>query len=216
MKLPGRTFFFTALLLAGTAGARADITLSLGYYDLAPCCGNSNALPNPWYGSPNTTFLGDAALATSSDPDESGLLFTNTGSTKVTLGPGVTVGSLTLWNSLIGASGFSIAPGASVILSATTDDNFDGSDIPLVDSTISFSLNGAPFSVVDTGHTGAVDGSILAGSTNGSANETLPWTQVGDFLGSTSTPTGVPEPASLAPVGVGLLGLMLGVSRKRQ
>src|SRR5271166_3816918 len=168
MNAFGRTLFCAAcLLLLGTA-AKADTTVSLGYYDLAPCCGNSNPLPNPWYGSANTTFLGDVALATSGDPDEAGILFTNTGTTAVTLDQGVTItyGStaLTLWNSLIGSGGFSIGAGDSVILAATTNDNLDGSDLGLIGSTISFSINGTAYSVVDSGHAGAVDGSILAGS----------------------------------------------------
>jgi hypothetical protein len=218
MNILGRTLFCAACLLLLGAAAKADTTVSLGYYDLAPCCGNSNPLPNPWYGSSNTTFLGNAAVATSGDPDEAGILFTNTGTTAVTLDQGVTVTSgstvLTLWDSLIGAGGFSIGAGDSVILSGTTaGDDLDGSDIPLTDSTISFSVNGTAYSVVDTGHSGAVDGSILAGSTNGSPNETIPWTQVDDIGGSKSP--GMPEPASVTLLSMGLLGLGFRARRRR-
>jgi hypothetical protein len=203
---------FPLLVLFCAVSSRADTLVSLGYYDLAPCCGNSNALPSPWDGSANTTFLGNTTLATSSDPDEAAILFTNTGATAVTLGSGVTVTSGAnveeLWISLIGAGGFSIAPGASVILSATTaGDNFDGSDIPLTDSTVSFAINGTSYSFVDNNCSGCASGSVLKGWNDGS-DETVPWTQVDDIGGAT------PEPATFALLGTGLLVLGLGAVRR--
>jgi hypothetical protein len=211
-SLKRNIFFGLACALSTAIGVKADILLSVGYYDLAPpASGNTNALPNPWYGSPNTTFLGSAAEATSSDPDESGILFTNTGTTAVTLNQGVTVktgsNSFTLWDSLIGASGFSILPGHGVILSGTIADSFDGSDIPLSDSTISFSLNGTSYSAVDSN-------SILQGFPGG--NETEPWTQIDDLLHSSGGGPSVPEPASLTLVSAGLLALAFRARRKRQ
>jgi PEP-CTERM motif len=209
MNLSGRVLFCVACLLAVGAGARAQVTVSVGYYDLPPVGGNgnTNALPNPWYSSANTTFLGSTAQATSSDPDESAILFTNTGATAVTLDPGVNVksgaNSFTLWDSLIGG-GISIAPGTNVILSGTIANSFDGSDIPLALSTISFSLNGTPYSVVDTG-------SILFGSPLGSADETEPWTQIGQIGGPATTP----EPASMLLFGTGLLSCARAMRRKR-
>jgi hypothetical protein len=109
------------------------------------------------------------------------LLFTNTGTTTVTLDQGVTVGSLTLWDSLIGPSGISIAPGQSVILSGTTANSFDGSDLGLIDSTISFKLNGASYSAADTN-------SILGGFP--AYDETESWTKIDSITGGgiTSAP----------------------------
>jgi hypothetical protein len=174
-------------LASFSSGAWADVTLSLGYYDLPPPAGgNTNPLPDPWLGSPNTTFLGDTTQASSSDPDESALLVTNNGLVSVTLNQGFTITSgsntFTLWDSLIGPSGLVIQPGANVILSGTNGGNLDGSDIPLTDSTISLSLDGILHSVEDSQ-------SILEGSPIGSANETISWTQVADI-------TSVPEPGT--------------------
>ena len=143
-------------------------------------------------------------------PDEAALLFTNTGPVAVTLDQGVTVksgaNSYTLWDSLIGTGGFSLLPGKSVILSGTTTNGFDGSDIGLLDSTVSFDLNGVAYSGVDVN-------SILHGNPIGSANETEPWTQIGDFLKSGST--GVPEPGGFGLLGLGLMSLAFGVRRRK-
>jgi PEP-CTERM motif len=191
-----------AIGLAG-AGARGQTTVSVGYYDLPPSYGNPNPVPSPWYGSPNTTFLGNTTQAAPypNDPDEAAILFTNIGATAVTLDSGLTVGSLTLWNSLITAGGTSIGPGDSVILSGTIANAFDGSDIPLIDSTISFSLNGTAYSVVDTG-------SILDGFP--AYDETEPWTQVDEIGGSAITP----EPASMLLFATGILGIAFITRRK--
>ena len=92
-----------------------------------------------------------------------------------------------------------------MILSGTNANSFDGSDIPLTNSTISFDLNGVSYKVVDAN-------SILHGSPIGSANETEPWTPIGDFLHSGPA---APEPASMTLVSVGLLSLTISVRRKR-
>jgi hypothetical protein len=193
--------------------ARADVVVSFGYYDLAPsCCGtyNPNALPSPWYGSTNTTFLGDTSLASSSDPDEAAILITNTGLSAVTLDSGFTVnysgGSLQLWNSLIGVGGLSIPAGQNVILSATTNDNFDGSDIPLTDAVVDLTLNGHTYDISDIS-------SILIGfGYPSSEDETLSWTRVDDINFSTT-----PLPAALPLFATGLGAMRLfGWRRKRK
>jgi hypothetical protein len=197
---------------------RADVILSLGYYDVPPCCGNTNPLPNPWAGSPNTTFLGDLGQATSGDPDESAALITNTGTTAITLNQGfsITTGSTVyrLWDSLIGASGLSIAPGGNVILSGTATQGLDGSDIGLIDSTITFTINGVTYSVVDNSCSSCAGNSILNGSNTGSADETEPWTVVDDIGSGPVAAT--PEPPSIALFGAGLLAIAFEITRRNR
>jgi hypothetical protein len=178
--------------LLSVAEAKADIIVSAGYYDLSPCCGNPNPVPNPWYGSPNTAFFGSSAEATSGDPDEAAILIQNTGSSAVTLWPGATVGPYTLWDSFIGA-GYSIGAGDSVILSGTVTNSFDGSDIGLGGSKVSLTFNGTIYSFTDTEN-------VLGGYP--AYDETLPWTKLGSVTFST-----VPEPSTWAMLIVGLAGL---------
>ncbi len=199
MKRLSCSVFAAAMAAAtflGLGQARADVQVLAGYYDLAPPTGgNTNALPNPWYGSPNTTFFGNTSQAASGDPDESAILLYNSGATAVTLDSGLKVGSRELWDSFIGA-GYSLGAGQYLILSGTTVDGFDGSDETL--GTISLSINGTGYSFTDSGH-------VLSGWPGGSANETMPWTEVGRIPEGSS---GVPEPATWAMmlIGFGLVG----------
>ena len=211
-----RTIISSALsaafwLTAAVGNAKADVILSLGYYDVAPFF-ITEPLPNPWYGSPNTSFLGDVSIATSSDPDEAALMLTNTGSSAVTLDQGLTVTSgstvLRLWDSLIGMSGFTLGAGDHVILSATdyspyTDNTFDGSDLKLIGSTISYSIDGVAYNAVDNQCSYCVGNSVLAGNQAGPTDETVTWTAVG--------PSAVPEPGT---TGLVIVSLLLGLAGK--
>ena len=194
-----------ALAMAGAA--RADVVVSAGYFDLPPIQGvNTNPLPNPWLGSPNTTFFGNTALAGSGDPDEAALMLFNNGPSPVTLGPGLTIGSIQAWDSFIGA-GFSLGSGQSLILSGTTTTSLDGSDIGLSSPTVTLSLNGTSVSFADSGN-------VFHGFPN-SDDETIPWTQIGDVAFGVS---GVPEPSVWVSLIVGLFGIggALRMARSRR
>jgi hypothetical protein len=189
-----------ALLFGAASFANADILVYAGYYDLSP------GLPAPWYGSPNTTFFGSVPQATSSDPDESAILLTNTGITAVTLDPGFTVAaggsSYTLWDGFIG-SGFAIQPGQNLILAGTAANGFDGSEINLTNAVIFFTLNGQKFQLTDPK-------SILFGAPT--FNESEPWSLLGDLLGTVNS---VPEPGTWTMLSGGLMALVvIGLRRK--
>ncbi len=184
-------FAFALFLVIGTI-SRADVIISSGYYDLSPAqSGGGPALPNPWYGSANTTFYGsasDISAATSSDPDISGLLFQNTGSTSVTLSAlGLSGGLNVLGRG--GVASVTLAPGQSYIFAVG-----DGSDDGLSLQTISATLNGTAYSFADATTALAPDGVLFGDSPQlGGGDETQPWTQDADLLHSGSA---VPEPAS--------------------
>jgi hypothetical protein len=102
-------------------------------------------MPNPWYGSPNTLFVGypttPPPAGTVQAWDTGGILIRNTGTTDIVLGPGVSVDgfkdpakSYTLWDTTstgsnaadgllgasgIGPSGMTIHPGQQLILAQT-------------------------------------------------------------------------------------------------
>jgi hypothetical protein len=184
-------FAFALFLVIGTI-SRADVIISSGYYDLSPAqSGGGPALPNPWYGSANTTFYGsasDISAATSSDPDISGLLFQNTGSTSVTLSAlGLSGGLNVLGRG--GVTSVTLAPGQFYIFAVG-----DGSDDGLSLQTISATLNGTAYSFADATTALAPDGVLFGDSPQlGGGDETQPWTQDADLLHSGSTS---PEPAS--------------------
>ena len=202
-----------ATVTTGLGGkARADTIVSVGYYDLGrnaanpACCGNNNAVPDPWLGSPNTAFDGDAGVANAGDPDESGILLHNSGPVAVTLAQGANItfggNTYTPWDSFIGAGGQTIPSDGNVILSGTSGFGMDGSDRGISNAVIDFTLDGIAYSFTDTK-------SVLSGFP--AFDETIPWTQIG-CIGKCGAPT-VPEPSTLLLLGSGLAGL--GLVRRR-
>ena len=150
--------------------------------------------PNPWYGSPNTQFLGHPGSAYNTG----GILIANTGATNVVLTRGAWVDGFRngkvykLWDNFIPAQGRTIRPGSTLILAQTTTctrggaltcSDFDTSDttvgkvVTTNSPVIHLTLNGVPQSFTDTGqilNTGGVDiGAKLM------RNESMQWRLVG-------------------------------------
>jgi len=209
------------VLALGSVG-RAGIIVSSGYYDLSPAAsGGGPALPDPWFGSANTTFFGstaDLANAVASDPDISALLIQNTGATSVTLsalsltpsGMDVLARALTP-NGNLPAGSVTLAAGQNYIFAVG-----DGSDEGLSGQTISVTLNSTVFNFADVTTTLAPDGVLFGDSPQlGGGDETQPWTQDADLLGGTSA-SAVPEPSSLTVFGVCIAGLLCSVGYRRQ
>jgi hypothetical protein len=106
-----RYVLFTVLqaLLSSTAFGQASVQVYVSYAE------NERPpifFPDPWYGSPNTQFLGYPGTAW----DTGGILIVNTGTSNIVLGQGVTVDGFQdghvykLWDSLIPAQGLTIPP----------------------------------------------------------------------------------------------------------
>jgi hypothetical protein len=160
------------------------IQVSAAYYDTEHA---SPVTPNPWQGSPNTTFWG---ATTDGVWDGGAILIQNLTNQPVIISPGFYVdgfangAAFTLWNSFIGKK-FSLQPGQQVILTQTSGHNFDTSDQPIIDNPanrtnnepmIHFTLNGIPVQYVDAGqviNTGGFDPGNAYGT-----SESHAWEQV--------------------------------------
>ena len=204
MKIKQKIFLAT-LLLSTSLSTHADVLVEAGYYDLpGGSVGGASPypLPDPWYGSANTSFFGSTYLATDGDPDEAAVILENTGSTAVTLSQGVIIGGLTLWNSYIPAGGFTLGAGDNVIFSGTLGgyegSNTDGSDNVFPNNKIDLMLDGKAYEFTTSALTGYPD----------SANETLSWTLAGAVV------TSVPEPSESILLVFGLLSLVTTRSKK--
>lgn len=184
------------LLLAQGTMAHAGIVVSTGYYDLTQAqYPDGLPAPNPWYGSPNTTFYGNVGQATSSDPDEDAVLFYNTGPDAVTV-QALTIGSGTLNLFTIDSISGTVTIQANSYAIFAGVDGSDSSFGPRVN----FTLNGQGLSFTDPTGPGFGSGALHGNSTFGSADETVPWT-----VGYTS----VPEPATAAMFVLGVVGIAI-------
>jgi hypothetical protein len=192
-----------AVLLLAPALARADqslVAVSTGYYDLPQgTIPGDLALPSPWINSPNTTFFGDANLATSSDPDEDAILLRNLGSSPVVLSALNIGGAFNLF-ALDGISGpVSLLAGQNYIFQGV-----DGSDLSF-NSYVSLTLDGQAYQYTDLVDPVDYPSGVLHGYPTPS-NETVPWTVI---YAPTPTTPGVPETSStllLITVALGGLG----------
>jgi hypothetical protein len=113
--------------------------------------------PDPWYGSPNTTFLGYPGPAY----DTGGILVLNTGPTNVVLSRGATVDgfqngttiSRKLWDNLIPPQGLTIVPGKPVILAQTAAQPINNPTSPYVNAPCTRDSSHTCYSNFDTSDT---------------------------------------------------------------
>lgn len=194
----GRNHLALGLLALGFAGARTRaaplVTVSLAYYDNEH---TSPTIPNPWLGSPNTTFFGSDA--SNGIFDTGAILVTNSGPGNTVIGPGLIVdgfangASFRLWDSQL-AGGLTVQPGARVIFAQPTDGAFDTSDQPIIaDPTqrtnnhpvVHITIDGTRYNLTDATqvlNTGGFDPGNAYG-----ISESRPWTQIAS----------IPEPSAL-------------------
>jgi hypothetical protein len=213
MKLLFKLTLLGFLLPCGFAPtAAADVIVSAGYLNNVGGAPNPANAPTPFDPSPTTTLISSGGAAT---PHDTGvLLFQNTGSTAVTIDPGLKVqtafGTFQIWD---GSLPFSLGPGKNLVLAETANFNFDGSDSGLGSNPlVSGSVSGTPFSFADT--TRAIFGHEDAGG----PLETTPYHQFGviPIAEPAVAPAPVPEPGTLALFGAGIGGLLLVTARRRR
>jgi len=191
----------TALFsFAGTTVAVADSTVevSTGYYDLPQgTIAGDLALPNPWLGSPNTTFFGDITLASPlRDPDENGVLLRNLGSTAVTLSALTIGGTFDLFALDNIAGPITLLAGQNYVFAG-----IDGSDENFAEF-VSLVLDGQAYQYADAFDSSLYPYGVLHGYPS-TRNETVPWT----IIHAVDSSASVPEASATFP----LLGLGLGV-----
>jgi len=190
-----------SLLVFAAIGAQAqqDVEVSTGYNDAGPGTSPYLPVPDPWYGSANTTFYGDAAQAQDGDPDEDAVLFQNLGGTSVSLtAANIGVYDLFSLDSITGP--VTLAPGQNVILAGV-----DGSDIFGSVQTVGLTIGGTAYSYQDVAGPSFGNGALGGNDTYW---ESVPWTPI-------YTPRfGVPDESSTLILTVfGLAGL--GVCQRR-
>lgn len=189
-------------VMANVAQA-SSYTVQVGYADnLRP----SPFFPNPWFGDAGvSTFAG----STSGGIDSAAIRIINTGSSSIVFG-GMTVdsfgdgASFTLWNSWIGTT---ILAGDSMILTQTTQYNFDASDDqgsnPLAIPRVVLNIDGLTGNYFDTAQVLNTEGTDYLAQHG--FNESHQWREIGTFGGQSGD---VPDSGStLALLGLGIAGL---------
>jgi len=200
-------FWVTATALFSLAGttvavAGSTVEVSTGYYDLPQgTIAGDLALPNPWLGSPNTTFYGDASLGW--DPDENGVLLRNLGSAAVTLSALTIGGTFDLFALDNIAGPITLLAGQNYVFAGVdgSDENFAG--------FVSLVLDGHAYQYADAFDSTLYPEGVLHGYPS-QRNETVPWTII-HAAGSTAS---VPETSATFPLLALGLGA-LGFSRRR-
>ena len=193
MKLNQHLLVLAALTaVMSVCSTQAQVVVSGGYND-GPGSLSDFALPNPWYGSPNTTFYGNAATAQAFDPDENAILIQNIGGSPVVISK-ATMGSLNLFTLDSVGSAITIGAGQSVIFAGNDgSDNHPG-------STVSVTIGGIVYNFQDSNN-------LLNGNPHWQVAESEPW----GVLGSTAP---VPEPSTYIAGAMLLLPFALQGLRK--
>jgi len=196
---------FALLGLIALPAFADDYTVSVGYADGLRGPG---FFPNPWNGDPGVVFVGGSPGGAF---DAGAIMITNTSGGSITINDisvnigGVVTGSL--WGSNV------LLAGQSLVVTQTTDFNFDTSDSGFGNVNLGCGVNNGIIPVVTVTENGGTpqsfndSGQVLNTSGYDFAclgNESFAWRPIGTFGG----PAGqTPEPASLMFLGAGVLGL---------
>lgn len=191
------------ILLALAGFGRATVQVYVAFADTTS---QAAFFPNPWYGSPNTTFWG------SPGPNNfyhgAAVLIYNPGPNNTVLGQNDWVDGFgdksyryRIWEGYI-HGGYTIAPGQSLILTQTDGTNSIGNFDPTQDPlsmtanppspVVHLTLDGKAVTFTDTAHVMVIGGSNW---NSFGRNDSLQWRPIGTFGPSIAAGTGVaPSP----------------------
>jgi hypothetical protein len=206
LRLPAS---FASLVLLGAVGAHAGpspVAVSFGYND-EPRNGVSYSVgsgqPDPWYGSVNTTYYGNAGVAQAYDPDINAILLNNLGGATLFL-TAANMGAYDLF-STNGISGpVALNPGANVILAGVDGSDFGG-------GTVGLTIGGFSYSYSDVATTDAPFGVLFGASPWIGNSESIPWTSI--YTPTSSVADGGTTAAMLGSALLGLAALRRKFSR---
>lgn len=209
-----------AALVTPLAAMAGTYSVSVGYADGLR---GSGFFPSPWSGDAGVTFLG-----TTAPHDAGAIMIRNTGGAPMVVDSvDVSINGTLLGDIWLASFPFTLAAGGILILTETAHYNFDTSDIHLIVGsadpcdgigsdpavcastfpTVTIGVDGGAATLFgDTGHVLDTEGFDYASV----GNESFAWRPIGGAAG----PAGIPEPASLALVGLGLAVAGLAWRRK--
>jgi hypothetical protein len=160
--------------LAAHAGP-SQVAVSSGYND-EPRNGvpfsSGSGQPVPWYGSPDTTFYGNASVAQAYDPDEDAILLENLGATSISL-TAASIGSYNLFSLDSISSPVALNPDQFVIIAGV-----DGSDAFSGVQTVGLTIGGTSYSYSDVTASQAPDGVLDGAMPWIGGAESMPWTSI--------------------------------------
>ena len=205
-------------LLAPLAATAGSYSVSVGYADGLRGAG---FFPSPWVGDAGVTFLGTAPPF-----DAGAIMIRNTGAAMSVGSVDVAINGTGIGDIWSASFPLTLAAGGILILTQNSGFNFDTSDVrfivvssdpcdgigadPAVCATtfptVTITVDGVTTVFDDTGHVLDTEGFDFASV----GNESFAWRPIGGKAG----PAGIPEPASLALIGLGLVAGTLARRRK--
>jgi hypothetical protein len=198
-----------ALMLPGAYALGGPINVYAGYLNNGSGPPNAADIPTPFDASATTILISTGGVDTSHDTGV--LRFENTGTTSVSVSPGINVAvGATVFQLWDGDLPLTLNPGQNLVLAETGIQSFDVSESVGADNpVVSGSISGVSFSFADAGR-------ILFGHEDAATSaETTPYGLLGTVQVGGGGGNGVTEPGSLALLGLGAM-VLGGLARTRR
>ena len=179
------------------------VNVYVGYLNNVSGPPNPADIPTPFDADASTILISSGGVNTTHDTGV--IRIENLCPNAVTIDPGLNVvtqgGFFQIWD---GSLPFVLGSGMNLVLAETANFNFDTSDFGLGSNpVVNGSIDGMGFSFTDTGRV------LLGHEEAGNTPETTPYQVIGSIQC-------VPEPGSLVLFGMGTLGVVIPLLRRRK